>query len=454
MSLDTRGRAAGAAVRAAVQRVSAPNSGVVVRRRERRRRTRASVVALVVLLVAAAVAIPLLTRDDDRLTVASTSPRTADQSQVGDRFVPATTTSGDTTTMPITLPDGRPYTVRYAKGLDLAQLGFRSMVAATLQLGDGARPQTRTLSVLRTTAAERYPRITPVATYPDPQGHPIPYYVDPTSPDRGGLALQLGPWLVVVPDLDDPANHPDDHLTPDQRAVWAQNLGGWVDAAGFPVLAPGRALTLGQTAKGSFVLGPPLSRSKNNVAIGERWLCEGPGADTTTPRRFPPTPRGATKGAAWCDEKTGLHVSVVGTKRFVDRAIETFRIEPFSTASHATRIVLSSGTVAAGSTLPGVVVVVNNTGDPLTYPGCGGLFQVALTQGGAPPEVAWSACRIDYTVPEGESTYPVTVSASAVSCAVDASCPKSPGRYEAVLAQSESDLPPAKPVPVRVVPAR
>jgi hypothetical protein len=65
--------------------------------------------------------------------------------------------------------------------------------------------------------------------------------------------------------------------------------------------------------------------------------------------------------------------------------------------------------------------------------------------------VSWFLCRVDYTVPEGESTFPVSVSASAVTCTANASCPKAPGRYDAVLAQSESDFPAAPPVAVRVI---
>ena len=108
--------------------------------------------------------------------------------------------------------------------------------------------------------------------------------------------MQLGPWLVIVPDLDDPANHPDDHLTPEQLAARAQNVGGWVDADGFLVVAStGRPLTLDESAKGAFVLGPTSPHS-GGVSVGERWLCEGPGTDTATPRRIPDDPPGSEPG--------------------------------------------------------------------------------------------------------------------------------------------------------------
>ncbi len=323
-----------------------------------------SVLALVLVLVVGVVAASLLRRDDGRVTVA-TSDRGA--AGVDDRYIPATTTARGVTRMPVTLPDGRPFTVSYGERLRLARLGFRSTVAATLSLGgDFRNVQTRTLSVLHTTAAERYPGLAPTATYPDADGRPVPYYVDPAAPDRGGLAVQIGPWLVVVPDLDDPANHPDDHLTPEQLAVWAQNVGGWVDDEGFPVVSStGRALTLDQSAKGAFVLGP-TSKHSGSVSVGERWLCEGPGTDTTTPRRFPATPPGAAKGAAWCDRATGLHVTVVGPQRFVDRAIAVVsdralqRRESCDPASFS-----STRTVDAGTTIRRCRRGRNNTGAPL-----------------------------------------------------------------------------------------
>ena len=161
---------------------------------------------------------------------------------------------------------------------------------------------------------------------------------------------------------------------------------------------------LDQSAKGAFVLGPTSPRS-GGVSVGERWLCEGPGTDTTTPRRFPTTPPGANHGAAWCDRATGLHVTVIGPQRFVDRAIASFRIAPFSTAPRATKIVVAERTVRAGGLIRGVVVVVNNTGAALTYSGCHGLFGIALAKPGEAPSAAWPACGGSITVPEGESEF-------------------------------------------------
>ncbi len=356
--------------------------------------------------------------------------------------------------MRVTLPDGRPFTLRYAEALDLAARGYRSTVSATLSPGGDIRSSLlRNLAVLHTTAAEHSRGLAPTATYPDADGRPVPYYVDPVSPERSGLAVQIGSWLVVVPDSDDPVNAPDEHLTPDQLALWAHDLSGWVDSDGFLVLAPGRAVTLDQSAKVSFVLGPTSKRS-GSVSIGERWLCEGPGTDGTTPRRFPMTPSGTNQGAAWCDRATGLHVTVTGPERFVDRAAASFRMMPFSTAGRATEIRVARRTVESGASIPGVVVVVNNTGAPLTYEGCGAPFGIALTQGGATPEIPRLACLMRFTVPRGETAYPASVSAAAPTCSTGPVCPLDPGRFSATFWQNGSDFPPARSIPVKVLPAR
>ena len=358
MTLDRRARHAGAGARAAVEALPVPDPSDL-RERQRRRARRRLVVAGLAVLAVVAVVVPTVTGTDHSDVSIDAGVRGATPAaSVADRFVPSTTTQHGMVSMPVTLPDGRPYTIRYAAGLALAKLGFRPSVEV-----QALSPQvccTRTLSISYTTVADVAGDRAPTATYPGAGGQPVPYY------EAEGLLFQFGPWVVQVPDRTDPANHPDDHLSPDQLAVWARNLDGHVDQRGFLVLTAGRQLQLTTGAKTSFGFGP-TSTSADNVAIGEHWLCTGPDTDTTTPRRFPPAPGGAAKGAAWCDRRTGLHVSVVGTRKFVDGVIGSFRLEPFSARKRATLIQLSTHTVAAGSEIAGQVIVVNNTGKPLTY---------------------------------------------------------------------------------------
>ena len=66
--------------------------------------------------------------------------------------------------------------------------------------------------------------------------------------------------------------------------------------------------------------------------------------------------------------------------------------------------------------MPGRVVIDNNTGHPIQASGCLFLFQVALTSTTYHPAVAWFLCLQAFTIPAGESSYPVTVQASYNQC--------------------------------------
>lgn len=130
------------------------------------------------------------------------------------------------------------------------------------------------------------------------------------------------------------------------------------------------------------------------------------------------------------------------------------------------RIELDSTTVAAGETLSGRLVVTNNTGHDVKVIGCGSIFQVALANDAYEPEITWPACAQEITVPDGESTYPMSVqarrnvctngpaSSSTPTCEPDGSPPPlPPGDYEARLYQGSDPyvvVPDPPPVDVRV----
>ncbi len=71
--------------------------------------------------------------------------------------------------------------------------------------------------------------------------------------------------------------------------------------------------------------------------------------------------------------------------------------------------------------MSGNVVVENNTGRPLNATGCGRLFQVTLGNAKIRPSVEWLQlrCARPFTIPVGESSYPVTVDASFHACNSD-----------------------------------
>jgi len=85
-------------------------------------------------------------------------------------------------------------------------------------------------------------------------------------------------------------------------------------------------------------------------------------------------------------------------------------------ATISARVVLPARTMTAGSSMPGRVVVENDTGRAIRASGCLTLFQVALVSGRYHPAVPWLGCLQSFTIPRGRSSYPVTVAASYLGC--------------------------------------
>ena len=120
-----------------------------------------------------------------------------------------------------------------------------------------------------------------------------------------------------------------------------------------------------------------------------------------------------------------------------------------SSALLPARVVLSSQTMTAGSSMSGQVQVDNNTGHAIHVSGCQNLFQVLLTRGTYRPLAGWPLCLRRFTIPAGQTSYPITVSASYSQCAQGGpghglqTClpggrppPLPPGDYHAMLEQS------------------
>jgi hypothetical protein len=123
------------------------------------------------------------------------------------------------------------------------------------------------------------------------------------------------------------------------------------------------------------------------------------------------------------------------------------------------RIVLPSKTIPAGSMIPARVMVVNNTGGALHGEGCGSPFQVAFANDKIVPSVTWLDCLQRFTIPAGESSWPVTVAARYSACGAElVHCVERyppalpPGDYRAMLFLSSRVVPTPPPVHVRIVP--
>jgi hypothetical protein len=113
----------------------------------------------------------------------------------------------------------------------------------------------------------------------------------------------------------------------------------------------------------------------------------------------------------------------------------------------------------------GRVVVDNDTRHALHVGGCGSLFAVALANDTYRPRVLWPLCLQPFTIPTGQSSYPVTIEATYLWCsarasqAVSQACRASgqppalpPGDYRAQLYQSSKIVATPPPVTVHVTP--
>jgi hypothetical protein len=129
------------------------------------------------------------------------------------------------------------------------------------------------------------------------------------------------------------------------------------------------------------------------------------------------------------------------------------------------RVVLPSRTMTAGSSMAGHVLVDNRTGHTVRVSGCQNLFAVALTSSTYRPAVAWLLCLQRFTIPVGETRYPVTVLATYLQCSEGGprdgviGCPPSggmpplpPGTYQARLFQAHKLVRVPPPITVRVTP--
>ena len=134
-------------------------------------------------------------------------------------------------------------------------------------------------------------------------------------------------------------------------------------------------------------------------------------------------------------------------------------------ASLSARIVLPSTTMAGGSTMSGKVIVTNDTGRALHGDGCLTPFLVELGNDRIVPNWSTPLCLQHFTIPVGESSWPVTVHGSLSMCSGDGpdgeipGClpdgntpPLPPGSYRAMLLQDPHFVPTPSAISIRVTP--
>lgn len=143
--------------------------------------------------------------------------------------------------MPVTLLDGRRLELRYPPDLDLAELGVLPVGGIDWPVrSDPFRCCGSVLLVRYTTIDAVYGDAEPVATYPGADGRRVPYY---HGSDAGRttpfdyLVFEFGPWLVEVPDIQQPGGF-EDRKTEEERAAWARSLRANIDPNGYLMLNP------------------------------------------------------------------------------------------------------------------------------------------------------------------------------------------------------------------------
>jgi heat shock protein HslJ len=139
-------------------------------------------------------------------------------------------------------------------------------------------------------------------------------------------------------------------------------------------------------------------------------------------------------------------------------------IARFERAGVTARMELPSTTMTAGSSMSARVVVENNTGHPIRATKCGSFFQIGLQNTEIKWHAIWPQCAVSFTIPVGESTYPVTVIAAYATCGATPGpdfpkCatgpqpgppPLPPGNYRATLFQSSPIVSLPLPIDVKV----
>jgi hypothetical protein len=307
---------------------------VTQRHRARRQRMRLCAMAGAFVLLIAVFAVSRRSDDPDNRVIAGPSTTFVVRPSVDGRMIPATDRDGTTLLLPITLPDGRRYELRYPDTVDLAALGVRMFVKVDWPLraaGNGPLPCcSREFALTYTTVAQLYPDAAPVSTYTGADGTSVSLFhaaqrVTPPGPypTADYLVFQFGPWVAEVWDSVPASFASVEPLNEEQRGVWASNLRASVAPDGFLVLHPEAPLHLGDPKMVQISIGD-AHRISPYVDLWQ-FVCGQPESDTQVRRSLPST-AGAEAGVAWCDPVTGFHVTAAGPNEFTRPISDAFEI--------------------------------------------------------------------------------------------------------------------------------
>lgn len=117
--------------------------------------------------------------------------------------------------------------------------------------------------------------------------------------------------------------------------------------------------------------------------------------------------------------------------------------------------------MAAGEQVAGNVIVTNETGSAVTAEACGSPYSAALRVDGVLQQFPSLLCAHTFTIPAGESRWPVVIVAtyaecppeSVAACAANGAPPLPPGTYEATFfAAAGLPVPPPAEIVVTATP--
>ena len=254
-------------------------------------------------VLAAAIGVAVVRTGADR------KPSPATGRSVGDRFVAPTSLDHGQVVLPVTLPDGDRFTMRYPANLRIAELGF----AGSAELNDSGRGASTaccsTVSVTYQTIAQAYGDATPIKQYPNRQGVPVPLFAEDHQLGSigypvGVLAFQFGPWLVRVSNPS--SSRPP--MTDRELAVLARGLTATIDDHGYLVLHAEAPFTISDWFQGGF----GTAGRGNSVTFDAQYCAQSKRSSNGIP--------------FWCDGD--MLVNASGTSAFVGLAERELKVSP------------------------------------------------------------------------------------------------------------------------------
>lgn len=258
------------------------------------------------------------------------APQQAARASAVTKFVPATTTSGAKTDMPIVFTDGTTADLLYDPSLDLASLGVAPNDAGKLNAFDRAADQFQIDHGGASFVDNEAPTPGP-QTFPGAQSSPVPLLAaatgsNGTNVNGNWLDFHFGDWRVGVWE-----GTGDEKMATSDDQTWAANLSATVTPSGYLVLKatdPVKLRPYGTAGGPSIVIGD-IGTTGMILTPGQ---CSPPvGADVVNNANGVPVRMAPLGGAHYegylCIKAANMTADVYGTQQFVQSAMDTLDVQ-------------------------------------------------------------------------------------------------------------------------------